>query len=200
MITDLGPVEILGAEAIGPPGQRRFRLFALVRNISVAIWMEKEQLYNLSLALDRVLAQLSEGSILRVEAQTGPQQVPEQAPASFPQKPSFEFQVGQLRISYDERRNLLVLSSVPLEVIIERGQDPQVILREENTLSFRFTLQQAQELSRVITVLVTSGRPVCPLCGTPLDEGPHACIKQNGHRELVQVLEEQEEDTEEDES
>jgi len=196
MITDLGPVEILGAEAIGQPGQRRFRLFALVRNISVAIWMEKEQLYNLSLALDRVLAQLSEGSILRVEAQAGPWQVPEQAPASFPQQPNFEFQVGQLRISYDEKRNLLVLFSVPLEVIIERGQDPQVILREENTLSFRFTLQQAQELSRVITVLVTSGRPVCPLCGTPLDEGPHACIKQNGHRELVQVLEEQEDDDE----
>jgi uncharacterized repeat protein (TIGR03847 family) len=197
MITELGPVEILGTEAIGQPGQRRFRLFALVRDISVAMWMEKEQLSNLSLALDRILAQLTEGSILRIEAQAEPQPTLVGAPASFPQKPSFEFQVGQLRISYDERSNLLVLIGVPLEVVIERGQEPQVILREEDTLSFNFTLLQAQELSRAITVLVTSGRPVCPLCGTPLDGGPHACIRQNGHREFIQVLEE--EDTDEDE-
>jgi len=197
MITELGPVEILGTEAIGQPGQRRFRLFALVRDISVAMWMEKEQLSNLSLALDRILAQLTEGSILRIEAQAEPQPTLVGAPASFPQNPSFEFQVGQLRISYDERRNLLVLIGVPLEVVIERGQEPQVILREEDTLSFNFTLLQAQELSRAITVLVTSGRPMCPLCGTPLDGGPHACIRQNGHREFIQVLEE--EDTDEDE-
>ncbi len=197
MITELGPVEILGTEAIGQPGQRRFRLFALVRDISVAMWMEKEQLSNLSLALDRILAQLTEGSILRIEAQAEPQPTLVGAPASFPQKPSFEFQVGQLRISYDERRNLLVLIGVPLEVVIERGQEPQVILREEDTLSFNFTLLQAQELSRAITVLVTSGRPMCPLCGMPLDGGPHACIRQNGHREFIQVLEE--EDTDEDE-
>jgi len=197
MITELGPVEILGTEAIGQPGQRRFRLFALVRDISVAMWMEKEQLSNLSLALDRILAQLTEGGMLRIEAQAEPQPTLVGAPASFPQKPSFEFQVGQLRISYDERSNLLVLIGVPLEVVIERGQEPQVILREEDTLSFNFTLLQAQELSRAITVLVTSGRPVCPLCGTPLDGGPHACIRQNGHREFIQVLEE--EDTDEDE-
>lgn len=199
MITELGPVEILGAEAIGQPGQRRFRLFALARNISVAMWMEKEQLYNLSLALDQILARLTEGSILRIEAQAEPQPTSVGAPAGFPQKPSFEFQVGELRISYDGRRDLLVLIGVPLEVVIERGQEPQVILREEDTLSFNFTLPQAHELSRVITVLVSSGRPVCPLCGTPLDGGPHACIRQNGHREFIQVLEEEEEDTDEDE-
>ncbi len=199
MFTDLGLVEIVGAEAIGQPGQRRFRLFALVRDNSVALWMEKEQLNNLSLALDRALAQLSEGRILRTEAQADSLLPPKGAPDNFPDKPKFEFQVGQLRISYDERRNLLVLISVPLEIVMEPGQEPQVILLEEDSLSFRFTLRQAQELTRTITILVSSGRPVCPLCGTPLDGGPHSCVKQNGHRELVQVLEDELEDTENDE-
>ena len=198
MIRELGPVEIVGAESIGQPGQRRFRLFALVRDTSVALWMEKEQLNNLSIALDRILAQLTEGRILRTEAQASAQPPPEGAPANFPAKPNYEFQVGQLRISYDERRNLLVLISVPLEIVMEPGQEPQVILREEDSLSFRFTLQQAQHLSSSITILVSSGRPVCPLCGTPLDDGPHACAKQNGHRELVQVLEDEGEDTEDE--
>src|SRR6266487_1487041 len=196
MSRDMGLVEIVGVEAIGQAGQRRFRLFALVRDISVALWMEKEQLNNLSIALDRILAQLTEGRILRTEAQASPQPPPEGAPANFPAKPTYEFQVGQLRISYDERRNLLVLISVPMEIVMEPGQDPQVILREDNSLSFRFTLQQAHYLTSSITILVSRGRPVCPLCKLPLDGGPHACVKQNGHRELEQVLENEVEDIE----
>ena len=198
MSKDLGHIEIVGAEAVGQPGQRRFRLFAIARNISVALWMEKEQLNNLSIALDRILAQLTEGRILRTEAQASPTPPPEGAPANFPAKPDFEFQVGQLRISYDESRNLLVLISIPLGIIMDPGQEPQVILREEDTLSFRFTLQQAQHLTSSIALLVSSGRPVCPLCRAPLDGGPHACVKQNGHRELVQVLEDEVEDAEDE--
>jgi uncharacterized repeat protein (TIGR03847 family) len=198
MSKDLGPIEIVGAEAIGQPGQRRFRLFALTHNISVALWMEKEQLNSLSIALDRILAQLTEGRILRTEAQASPPPPPQGAPANFPAKPDFEFQVGQLRISYDERRNLLILTSVPLGIVMEPGQEPQVILRDEDTLSFRFTLQQAKHLTSSITVLVSSGRPICPLCRAPLDGGPHACVKQNGHRELVQVLEDEMDDAEDE--
>ena len=198
MSKDLGHIEIVGAEAVGQPGQRRFRLFAIVRNISVALWMEKEQLNNLSISLDRILAQLTEGRILRTEAQASPPQLLEGVPANFPAKPDFEFQVGQLRISYDERWNLLVLNSIPLGIVMEPGQEPQVILREEDTLSFRFTLQQARHLTSSIALLVSSGRPVCPLCKAPLDGGPHACVKQNGHRELVQVLEDEVDDTEDE--
>jgi hypothetical protein len=135
---------------------------------------------------------------LRTEAQASPTPPPEGAPANFPAKPDFEFQVGQLRISYDESRNLLVLISIPLGIIMDPGQEPQVILREEDTLSFRFTLQQAQHLTSSIALLVSSGRPVCPLCRAPLDGGPHACVKQNGHRELVQVLEDEVEDAEDE--
>jgi uncharacterized repeat protein (TIGR03847 family) len=198
MSNDLGSIEIVGAEAIGQPGQRRFRLFAMVDTISIALWMEKEQLNNLSMALDRILAQLTEGRVLRTEAQAAPPSPPEKAPANFPDKPNFEFQVGQLRISYDEKRNLLILISIPLGILMEPGQEPQPILQEEDTLSFRFTLQQAQRLTSSIAILVSGGRPVCPLCRTPLDGGPHACVKQNGHRELVQVLEDEVDETEDE--
>ena len=198
MSKDLGPIDIVGAEAIGQPGQRRFRLFAMTDNISVALWMEKEQLNNLSIALDRILAQLTEGHILRTEAQASPQNPPQGAPANFSANPEFEFQVGQLRISYDERRNMLVLISIPLGIVMEPGQEPQLILRDDETLSFRFTLLQAKELASSITILVSSGRPTCPLCGEPLDGGPHACVKQNGHHELVLTLEDEAEDNEDE--
>ncbi len=193
MSTDLGPVNILGADAVGGPGERRFRLYALAGTRSAIMWMEKEQLNTLSLALDRVLAQLTEGNVLRTVAQAGAKPVPGGMPANFPSRPTFEFQVGQIRIGYDEGRTLLALIAAPIEILLERGQEPRAIIREDESVSIFFTMQQAQNLTSSINVLVASGRPVCPLCNTPLDGGPHACVRQNGHKELSQDLVEDEE-------
>ncbi|HZS79739.1 MAG TPA: DUF3090 family protein [Ktedonobacteraceae bacterium] len=198
MSTDLGLVDVLGAEAVGQPGQRRFRLFALSNAGSVIMWLEKEQLQNLSLAIDRALAQITEGTILRTIAQAEPPPEEEGGmPPTFPNTPSFEFQVGQIRLGFDEGRNLLALIVSPLEIVLERGRDPVAIIREEESVSIFFTLQQAHSLTNAITSLMTRGRPVCPLCNTPLDGGPHACVKQNGHREIVQVIEEMDGEEEE---
>lgn len=197
MSTDLGPVNIFGAEAIGEPGQRRFRLYALAGKRSAIMWMEKEQLNTLSLALDRVLAQITEGNVLRTVAQVGPKPAPEGMPANFPGQPTFEFQVGQIRIGYDTGRSLLALIAAPIEILLEHGQEPRAIIREDEAVSLLFTLQQARTLTSSISVLVVSGRPVCPLCNAPLDGGPHACVRQNGHQEMIQGPEEDEEIEEE---
>lgn len=188
MSTDMGPVNILGADAVGGPGQRRFRLYAQAGSRSAIMWMEKEQLNTLSLALDRALAQLTEGKVLRTIAQAGPKTETTEIPSSFPTRPSFELQVGQIRIGYDQSRDLLALIAAPIEILLERGQEPRALIREEESVSIFFTLQQAQALTSSITVLVASGRPVCPLCNRPLDGGPHACAPQNGHRQVLQEL------------
>jgi uncharacterized repeat protein (TIGR03847 family) len=192
MSTNLGSVDIIGAEAVGQPGQRRFRLFALAGARSLLLWMEKEQLNTLSLALDRVIAQITDGVVLRTIAQTTPLPQAEGLPANFPRRPSVEFQVGQIRIGYDEQNNLLALIASPIEVMLEPGQEPRAVIRDDESVSFLFTLRQSQQLTQTISALVTSGRPVCPLCNTPLDGSPHACIRQNGHREVAQDLEEDE--------
>ncbi len=194
MSTDLGPVDVLGADAVGQPGQRRFRLFARTGRRSLFLWMEKEQLNTLSLALDRVMAQISEGDILRTVAQAAPPPHSGGLPADFPGHPTYEFQVGQIRIGYDERHGLLALIASPIEIMLEPGQEPRAVIREDESVSLLFTLQQAQDFTQSIASLVSSGRPVCPLCNTPLDGGPHACIRQNGHREVIQELEGEEEE------
>src|SRR5213080_4888176 len=71
MNIELGRVDVLGADAVGQPGQRRFCLFARSWSGSAVMWMEKEQLNRLSLTLDQAMAQLSEGQVLRTEAQAG---------------------------------------------------------------------------------------------------------------------------------
>ena len=194
MSTDLGPVDVLGAEAIGQPGQRRFRLFVRSPRGSAVMWMEKEQLNSLSLALDRFLAQLSGGQLLRTEAQAGERRQPASMPTSFPRTPNYDFQVAQIKIGYDEYQNRFLLSITPLEIIMEPGQEPQAVIDEEAAVSFFFALPQAQQLSEDIATIVSAGRPVCPFCGTPLDGSPHACVKQNGHHEIVLIDEEDEEE------
>lgn len=195
---DLGPTEILGAEAIGQPGQRRFRLFARTKAHSAILWMEKEQLLNLSLVIDRILAQISEGRILRTEARAGGlPDVGLSLPVDFPSLPDYDFQVGQLRLNFDGEQETFLLAAIPFEIIEDGSGEPQISLRSDDTLSFQFTIGQAQRLTSRITSLASGGRPICPLCRTPLDGGPHACVKQNGHREIIQVLKDDSNDEEE---
>jgi uncharacterized repeat protein (TIGR03847 family) len=199
-LRDLGTATLLGADAVGQPGQRRFRLFARTRAYSAVMWMEKEQLLNLSLVIDRILAQISEGRILRTEAQVGglPAEGGEM-PGDFPASPDYDLQVGQLRLSFEGDREVFILVAVPFEITEDEQGEPQIELHADEGLSVHFTIEQAQSLTSRITALVNAGRPVCPLCHTPLDGGPHACVKQNGHREIIQMLEGEEDDEEEEE-
>lgn len=194
MSRDLGLVTVLGADAVGQPGQRRFRLFVKSRRGSAIIWVEKELLNSLSLAVDRFLAQLTEGQVLRTEARAGAQVPARIMPADFPTEPTYEFQAGEMALDYDELRETFVIRATPLEIVIEDELESQVQMQEDAAVSFVFTQQDAQELSRSIAGVLSAGRPVCPLCGTPLDGGPHACVKQNGHREILQIEEGDEEE------
>jgi len=155
--------------------------------------MEKEQLNHLSLIIDRFLAQLTQGQVLRTEAQAGGLKVTlTSLPVDFPLTPDYDFQVGELRINYEERRFMFQLVAIPLEVAIEPGEEPTANLKEDEAISFLFTQEQAQALTNTIAAIVPAGRPVCPLCGTPLDGSPHACLRQNGHREIVPLVEDEE--------
>ncbi|WP_052887550.1 DUF3090 family protein [Thermogemmatispora carboxidivorans] len=203
MSRDLGLVELLGADAVGPPGQRRFRLFARSESGSAVMWMEKMQLNELGLAIDRLLTQVTQGKILHVEAQAPQEGAEEEAaplgmPADFPLIPDEEFQVAQLKLSYDFRRELIILMAVPLEIIMEADQEPQGRVREDRAVTFAFTHAQAEALTKTITRVVSAGRPVCPFCHMPLDGGPHMCEKQNGHRQIIQLLEEEDDEDDED--
>ncbi|HTI14465.1 MAG TPA: DUF3090 family protein [Dictyobacter sp.] len=194
MSEDLGIVTMLGADAVGKPGQRRFRIFAHSAHESALFWMEKEQLSGLAEALDRSLALITEGLVLRTEAQAGEQREPEGMPADFPTIPTYEMQVGQMRLNYSDHDSTFSLQATPLDIVTDSVQEPMLVMKEDEAISFTFTVQQAQKLSQTILSVLASGRPLCPFCHTALDGGPHACVKQNGHREIIPIEEPDEED------
>src|SRR5260370_41159229 len=124
--------------------------------------------------------------MLRTEAQAGGLQVSTMnMPGDFPGSRDQDFQVAELRIGYGDRRSLFLLVAIPLEIVMEPGQEPAALLDEEKAVLLLFTQQQAQALTSAVPAIVPRGLPVCPLCGAPLDSGPLACVRQNGHRESV---------------
>src|ERR1700760_3294034 len=98
----LGKVDLLGVDAVGQPGQRRFRLFLRSEEGAAILWMEKEQLRGLAEALDRSLAIISDGKILRVEARAGEKLEPDPIPEDFPTRRIYEVQVGNMRLNFDD--------------------------------------------------------------------------------------------------
>ncbi len=175
---DFGRTDLLDAEAIGQPGQRRFRLFARSAHGTASLWLEREQMEALSLAIDQLLAQVSGGTVLRPEAQANVPRPPG-APSDFPEEPDVDFKVAQLTLGYDEDSDLIVLLAAPLVVVEQEGE---LVAQEDVEPEFaaRISRQQATRLSGHITGALAGGRPRCPFCGLPM-EPEHVCVKQNGY-------------------
>lgn len=162
---DLGVLSHISAEAIGQPGQRRFRLRAFTAGGDTAsLWLEKEQLSALGDAIETVLE--AEG----YQYQRPPLDDQERDPV-FPLSASFELRLGQLSMGVNRDTQRLVL------IVAEAagGDD------EAETITFEFDFRKGYELRGEIVTVAAAGRPPCPLCSGPLDPEGHVCPRSNGH-------------------
>jgi len=87
-----------------------------------------------------------------------------------------EWAVGAMQLAYDSGNDRLVLLAEEIEVVDEQG-DP---VQSGGLARLVVTRVQAAAMAERGEELVTSGRPHCPLCGSPLDPEGHACPKTNG--------------------
>lgn len=161
---DLGELAHISAEALGQPGQRRFRLRALtVEGDSAFLWMEKEQLKALGDAIESVLE--GEGYTYR----RLPLDDLEREPV-FPLAAQVEMRAAQLSIGLNRQAERIVL------IVAESPEPPG-----EAAVEFEFDYRRAYELRKQIADVVAAGRPPCPLCGGPIDPDGHVCPRSNGH-------------------
>ncbi len=163
---DLGPLQRLEACALGAPGRRTFRLVVANRRRAVWLWLEREELQVLGMTVEQLLGRWPLDPAL---AATRP--APENAIAQVDpgERPSLEFKVGRLAMGYEESNDLYVLLAHELEA------DPE----GPPTLRCQMSRRQLSQLSRQISAICASGRPRCPLCGTPLDRPKHPCPRLN---------------------
>jgi uncharacterized repeat protein (TIGR03847 family) len=152
--------ELLAA-ARGAPGKRTFYLIAGHSDRWVRVWMEKTQMQTLGESIEQILtAQSSPGQSEDALLSTG----------DPPGQPAAEFQAGRLGLGHDPDRDMIVLLA----------QAPE----EEPVVQFWATKEQMRALSKRITEVVAAGRPVCALCGGPIDPHGHMCVKANGHHRI----------------
>ena len=100
---DFGRVSRLEAEAIGEPGQRTFRLRVSSGEHTASLWLEKEQLQALALALMRLLVQMGQPEYIPA-AGTAPKPL-----SPFPEQPSLDLKVGRLGLGLDQTEGNIVL-------------------------------------------------------------------------------------------
>jgi uncharacterized repeat protein (TIGR03847 family) len=158
-----GDVQRLRADALGEPGQRRFRLMAIVNDETHIVWMEKQQLQALGMAVEQLLEQVPDEEVAVIGAEST---------LEFDESTHSQFRVGRIELGYDVGNGRVVISTFDLQ---QEDDD------ESPTLVLRLDLRQSAELSADAATVVAAGRPFCPMCGQPMDAEGHVCPQQNGH-------------------
>ncbi len=162
---ELGRASGILPDAVGEPGNRRFRILARNDYDLVNLWVEREQLQAMAGAIEKLLIEVP------VNPVDDPDRLPREGPVSFDLRPNLEFRVGQLALGYDEQRKLFLLMAHDLEA--ESGGTP--------AFSCLVSREQLQGFRSAVLSLVAAGRPRCPMCGRPIDQGEHDHAGSNGH-------------------
>ncbi len=167
-VHEFGSALSVDAEAVGQPGQRRFRLLVLSSYGSACVWMEKEQLTGIGVWLkdvvDRLDADRSAGD-------------PDVEPLPFPDQFDVNLRAGQLALGYVEDRDVFAIQVFDMEA--DAGAtEPKPQLR------CFLSRGQSRFLARKIGDVVAAGRKPCPMCGEPMDPEGHNCPRANGHRSV----------------
>ena len=159
-------VTTLRAEALGEPGERTFRTLVDSGSSSARIWLEKEQLFQLALAIQQLVTTLP-------EEQGPPAEPPADREASA--LTHLDFKAGKLVLGYDDGRGLFIIDAH------DEGDE------EDATIRVWAKREQVKEYSEEAFRVCAAGRPLCPLCGRPTDPTGHQCPRVNGHLKVTDL-------------
>lgn len=170
-LTDFNPVSRITIGAMGEPGQRVFLLQASHGNSTITLKMEKQQASVLASSTIELLEELDQ----KYPRTYSKLDKPLSSDLMLQQPVEPEFVVGQIGLGYDQEQDYVVL--VVQEVQLEREGEPA-------TARFWATRAQMRALSDHALEVVNQGRPICPLCDSPIDPEGHFCPKSNGYERV----------------
>jgi uncharacterized repeat protein (TIGR03847 family) len=170
-LTDFNPVSRITIGAMGEPGQRVFLLQASQGSSVITLKIEKEQARVLASSTIELLEELDQ----KYPRTYSKLDKPLSSDLMLQQPSEPEFVVGQIGLGYDQEQDYVVL--VVQEIQLERGGEPA-------TARFWATRAQMRALSDHALEVVNQGRPICPLCDSPIDPDGHFCPKSNGYERV----------------
>ena len=166
--------EIFTTGYVGGPGRRAFYLQVRGPFGAHSYPIEKQQV--------AVLAEKLRELLLLIDAEdTIGSAVAERDPALDLETPiESAWRIGTIGLAYEEQADLVVVL-VQSATAADEEQD------EEPEASHRFLLRRDQIRAFVLhaEAIVGEGRPICQLCGLPMDPEGHQCPASNGHRQMA---------------
>jgi uncharacterized repeat protein (TIGR03847 family) len=169
-IFDLKPVDRITTDAIGQPGRRVFYLQGRKGNQLVTIICEKEHVASLAQAIDHVLLSMADHDIDAV-VEPDPE-LDKEMDLEYPLEPAFR--AGRVNLGFDKSSQDMVVMAY--ELMDEDDDTPP------STARFWATPAQMRAFSIQAHQVVAAGRPICAMCGQPIDPEGHFCPRKNGHR------------------
>jgi uncharacterized repeat protein (TIGR03847 family) len=171
-LIDFNPVSRITVGTVGPPGQRVFLLQASQGVSMITLKIEKEQVRILSSSIVELLEELDEKYPRNFS------KVDEPLSSDLMLQEPFEpaFVIGQIGLGYDQEQDFVVL--VTQEIQFEGAEG------EPATTRFWGTRPQMKIFSEHALEIIDQGRPLCPLCESPIDPDGHFCPKSNGHEKV----------------
>ncbi len=160
---DCDEVNLLSPVAIGTPGKRTFFLSVSDREGWLRIWLEKQDLQTLARAIRQLLIELPENT-----QPSSPllEDLPGQIPSGLPKA---EFDLRGVVLGYEDGHAILDLT-VESSGVHESG---------ESELHCRPTLAKLSQFAVQAERVCAAGRPICPLCGSPINQTGHICPRLN---------------------
>ena len=158
------------AGAIGPPGQRVFYLQARQDGEVVSLRLEKQQVAALCEYLAGILNDLA----------TVTDPVPIELELIEPVVA--EWVAGALAVAYEEADDRILLVAeefIPTADADEDDEREEVDETTGSTARFRLTRAQVLGMVRHASSIVAAGRPICQICGRPMDPTGHFCPRNN---------------------
>lgn len=159
---------------IGEPGERTFYLQVRTGKQVVSVALEKQQSALLAEKIDEILEQLTQSAstAFTIPAHT-PLELVDNDPLEQPVDE--QFRAGAMGLGWDPSTAQVVIEAFPLVEIDEDAPDALTIEPDEMLL-IRIPVGTAQAFAMRTHEVVGAGRPICALCGTPIDAVGHVCV------------------------
>ena len=172
---------------IGVPGARTFYLQVRAGTQIVSIALEKQQSALLAEKIDEILDQL-------ITIEGNPFSVPTSTPLELVDNDQLEavqeqFRTGAMSLGWDPTTAQVVIEAYPITDVDDDGDDgddgddddgdgeslDEDGANEPEMLLVRMPVGTARAFAKRTREVVGAGRPMCPLCGYPIDADGHIC-------------------------
>jgi len=165
------------AGTIGQPGEREFFLQVADGRRIFSVSCEKQQVAVLADRLGLLITEVAKRfDVTAPDGTTGTADLALTTPVDA------EFRVGTMGLAWDGEESQVIVELLALSEE-EVGEDIVLEDREDGPDALRvfLTLSEARDFARRAELVVSAGRPPCPLCANPLDPEGHVCPRLNGY-------------------